>query len=124
MIKKNIFSIITALIILFLSFAKAETFSMFDNLGVRQLDKLVHACMYFAFMLVLLYENRLAVKNTGSLFILAIIPFIFGTLIEFCQSWFTLTRKGDFFDAFSNLIGIFFAIATWLLFQKFSRKKY
>ncbi|HEY5124989.1 MAG TPA: VanZ family protein [Ignavibacteria bacterium] len=123
MVKKNILSLITALVILYLSFARADTFNKVNILNFRNLDKVVHMCMYFGLMIALLYENRSAVKSTRSIFLLAIIPFTYGTLIEFFQSWLTVTRKGDFFDAVFNLIGIFLALIAWKLFQKFSKKE-
>jgi VanZ family protein len=123
MVKKNILSLITALFILYLSFAGAETFNKVNVLDFKHLDKVVHICMYFGLMIVLQYENRSAVKSTGSIFILAIIPFTFGTLIEFLQSWLTVTRKADFFDAIFNLIGIFLAMVAWRLFHNFSEKE-
>jgi VanZ family protein len=123
MVKKNILSLLTAAVILYLSFARAETFNKVDVLGLRHLDKAVHMCMYFVLMMVLQYENRSVIKSTRSIFFLAIIPFTYGTLIEFLQSWLTVTRKGDFFDAIFNLGGIILALVTWRLFQNFSKKE-
>lgn len=123
MVKKNILSLTTALVILYLSFVRAETFNKVNVLDLKHLDKAVHMFMYFGLMIVLLYENRSALKSTSSIFILAIIPLTYGTLIEFLQSWLTITRKGDFFDAFFNLIGIFLAMVAWKLFQNFSKKE-
>lgn len=123
MVKKNILSLTTALVILYLSFVRAETFNKVNVLDLKYLDKAVHMFMYFGLMMVLLYENRSALKSTSSIFILAIIPLTYGTLIEFLQSWLTITRKGDFFDDFFNLIGIFLAMVAWKLFQNFSKKE-
>jgi len=123
MVKKNILSIIIAFIILYLSLAKAETFSKVNILDFPHLDKVVHICMYFALMIFLLYENRSELKNTRSLFVLSIIPLTYGIVIEFLQSWLTVTRKGDFFDAIFNLIGIILAVMAWRVFQNFSKKE-
>ena len=123
MLKKNILSIITALVILYLSFAPADTFSKVTVFDLPFIDKAVHFSMYFGLTIVLLYENRSTVKNTGSLFLLSIIPFVYGTSIEFLQSWLTLTRKGDFLDAVFNLAGILFAMMVWRLFRRFSKRK-
>jgi VanZ family protein len=123
MIKKNILSFLTALVIIFLSFTKAETFSKVNVFKFPYLDKFVHFCMYFLFMIILIHENRHDVKNTRNYFALAIIPLIFGILIEFLQSWLTVSRKGDFFDAFFNFIGIFLAVVVCLLFQNICKRK-
>jgi VanZ family protein len=122
-LKKNILSIITALAILYLSFAPSDTFNEVNVFNLPYIDKAVHFCMYFGLTIVLLYENRSTVKNDRGLFLLSIIPFVYGTSIEFLQSWFTVTRKGDFFDAVFNLAGILFALMAWRLFLRFSKRK-
>jgi VanZ family protein len=121
MVKKNIYSLTIALAILYLSFARAETFSKVNVWDFKHLDKVVHMCMYFGLMIVLLYENRSELKYNRSLFLLAIIPFSYGSLIELLQSWLTATRKGDLFDAIFNLIGIFLALFIWSLLKRFSK---
>jgi len=123
MVKKNIFSLIIAIVILFLSFARAETFSEVNVFGLQHLDKLVHFVMYFTLTIVLLFENRLIIKNAKSLLVLSVIPFIFGSIIEILQTWLTVSRRGDFFDALINLIGIIGAATTWWLYQNFSKKE-
>ena len=123
MIKKNILSLFIAVVILFLSFARAETFSAVNVFGLQHLDKVVHFTMYFTFTIVLLFENRLIIKNAKSLLVLSVIPFIFGSLIEILQSWLTTSRRGDFFDVLINLIGIFLAAAAWSLYQNFIKNE-
>lgn len=123
MVKKNILSIITALVILYLSLAPSDTFDKVSVFNFPNADKIVHLCMYFGLTIVLLFENRSTVKNNRSLFLLAIIPFTYGVLIEFLQSWFTLTRHGEFFDAVFDLIGVLIALFTWRLFQSVNKRK-
>lgn len=118
MVKKNKFSILVALVIIFLSFARAETFSGVNVLGINHLDKIVHACMYFTLMAVLLYENRSALKKPINFILLAIIPFGLGSLIELLQSWLTVTREGDIRDVIFNLLGIVIAALAWWVLQR------
>jgi VanZ family protein len=118
MIKKNIFSILLTLVIIFLSFARAETFSGVNVLGISHLDKIVHACMYFTLMAVLLYENRSALNKSINFILLAIIPFGLGSLIELLQSWLTDTREGDIRDVIFNLLGIVLAGLAWWIIQR------
>lgn len=122
LLKKNILSLITALIILYLSLANANTFSEINDFGFPHLDKAVHFCMYFAFMIMLLYENKLSLKDKRNILFLSLIPFFYGILMECLQSWLTTTRSGDIIDAFVNLIGILIALIVWLLIQNFSKK--
>lgn len=123
MVKKNILSIITALVILYLSLAPSDTFDKVSVFNFPNVDKVVHLCMYFGLTIVLLYENKSTVKSNRSLFFLAIIPFAYGVLIEFLQSWLTLTRHGEFFDAVFDLFGVLFALFIWRLFRGFIKRK-
>lgn len=113
MVKKNIFSLLIAVIILWLSLGKADTFGKIDFSGIRNADKIVHTGMYFILTIVLLHENRSFIINAKRLLFLTTIPFLFGTSIEFLQSWLTSTRKGDFFDVCFNFIGIVLATIIW-----------
>jgi len=123
MVKKNILSIITALVILYLSLAPSDTFDKVSVFNFPNVDKVVHLCMYFGLTIVLLYENRSTLKSNRSLFLLAIIPFAYGVLIEFLQSWLTLTRHGEFFDAVFDLLGVLVALFIWRLFRGFIKRK-
>lgn len=110
MIRKNFFSIITALIIMFLSLASAETFKKIPVYHFRGIDKVVHFCMYLIFTGVILFENRKTISRTGHLFLIALIPLFFGGLMELLQSWLTTTRTGSIFDLLFNILGILFSL--------------
>lgn len=114
MIRKNLFSIIVAAAILFLSFTGPGTFSSLNIPKIPYLDKLVHAGMYFTFMLALIIDNRATLKSTRNYLILSAIPFVFGSAIEIFQSLLTKYRTGDILDACFNLIGIVFASLVWI----------
>jgi VanZ family protein len=122
LLKKNIFSIATIIAILYLSLASESTFSKVSDFGFHHLDKVVHICMYFGLMTVLLFENRLSLKNNRSIILLSIIPLTYGVLMEILQSWLTTTRTGDVLDAVFDLIGILFAIVAWKLFHNLRRR--
>jgi VanZ family protein len=121
-LKKNTLSIITTLAILYLSLAKASTFSKVSVFGFPHLDKVVHICMYFGLMTVLLFENRSSLKSNRSIILLSIIPLAYGILMELLQSWLTTTRKGDVIDAVFDLVGILLAMIAWKLFHILRRR--
>jgi VanZ family protein len=114
MIKKNIFSILIALIIMYLSLANAQTFDKAPFIDIPNIDKAVHFCMYFGLMLVIILENKNSIKSIGHLFLLGLIPLSFGILMEILQATLTVTRSGSFFDALANSAGIFVSILLWL----------
>jgi VanZ family protein len=114
MIKKNIFSILIALIIMYLSLANAHTFDKAPFIDIPNIDKAVHFCMYFGLMLVIILENKNSIKSNGHLFLLGLIPLSFGILMEILQATLTVTRSGSIFDALANSAGILVSILLWL----------
>ena len=58
MIKKNIFSIIVSLIIMYLSLANSETFEKIGFFNIPYLDKFIHFGMYFVFMSVIIFGTQ------------------------------------------------------------------
>lgn len=79
--------------------------------------------MYFGLTIVMLFESRLVINNAKSMFILSVIPFLYGVLMEFLQSWLTETRHAEFLDAFFDLLGILLALGIWKLIGRFIIKK-
>jgi len=112
MIKKNIFSILTALIIMYLSMANSHTFDDV-HIKVPNFDKLVHFCMYLGLMSVIILENLKIIKSARNLFIIGLIPLSYGIIIEIMQSTLTSTRTGSFFDALADAAGIITSILLW-----------
>jgi VanZ family protein len=117
MIRKNKISILIALIILFLSLSKSETFDTVQFINIPHLDKIVHFLMYFVLMLSLVYENRFHMIKAKNIFLLAIIPVLYGISIEFMQAYLTITRSGEFYDVCFNTLGVLFAALLWMLFK-------
>ncbi len=121
MIKKNFISFILALVILYLSLASAPTFDSKGIFEIPYFDKYAHFGLYFLFMASIIIEHRDYFKNTRQLILTALIPFTFGTLIEFLQAGLTLTRQGDVLDVIFNSTGIATAVLLWLLFKPYYR---
>ena len=114
MVKKNLFSFIVALIIMYLCITNAHNFDKVPLVKIPNFDKLVHFGMYFALMSVIILENQKTIKTIGRLFIVGIIPLSYGILIEFMQSTLTITRSGSIFDALADCIGILVSILLWI----------
>ncbi len=115
MIKKNIFPILGALIIMYLSLTSSQTFDKIPLINIPNFDKIVHFGMYFILMSVTIFVNRKTIKTTGHLFLVGLIPLFYGILMEILQSTLTLTRTGSFYDALFNCAGILVSILLWCL---------
>jgi VanZ family protein len=124
MIKNNIFTILVAMIIMYLSLASSHTFdsvTIFNS--VPNFDKFVHVGMYFGLMSVIILEHRNSIKNVRQLFLVGLIPFFYGILIEILQATLTTTRTGSVFDALADCIGILISIFVWHWFNQAKKIK-
>jgi VanZ family protein len=115
MIKKNIFSIIIAGVILYLSVSNAENYNKISLFHFHGADYLIHFLMYFGFMSVIVLEHRKEIYNIKNLLFIALIPFFYGILMELLQLFFTVSRTGSVVDTFFNLAGILCSTAICLL---------
>ncbi len=122
MIRNNKFSIIVSLIILYLSLANAKTFEQAGFFEIPYLDKIVHFGLYFCFMSVIILEHRTFFDNTRKLILIALIPFVFGSIMELLQSGVTATRKADVLDIMFNSAGIVAAILLWLFIKPYHKQ--
>lgn len=114
MAKKNIFSILIALIILYLSLTGSETFHKVPFFNIPYFDKIVHFGMYLGFMSVIILENRKSIKGNLQLFLTALIPFVYGILMELLQLIFTTSRFASFSDVIANSAGILASLLLWI----------
>lgn len=114
MIKKNKFSILVALIIMYLSMTSSHTFDKVPLINIPNIDKVVHFGMYFGLMSVIILEYRKTIKSIGNLFLTGLIPLFYGILIEIMQSTLTVTRTGSFYDALADGAGILVSILLWI----------
>ena len=122
MIKKNIYSILVALLIMYLSLTNSHTFDKVSLSGIPHIDKFVHFLMYFGLMSVIIYENRRNITSVKYLLMISIVPLFYGILMEILQSTLTTTRTGSIFDAMFNAIGILISVLVSLWVNPFKKK--
>jgi len=115
MLKKNILSIIVALVILYLSLADSQSFDDVPFLNIPYFDKIAHFLMYFGLMSVIVFEHRNAIIGRAQLGLIALIPFLYGILMEILQLTVAANRSGNIFDIIANTTGIIVAALLWLL---------
>lgn len=123
MIKKNIFTIITLLVILYLSLAGSQTFGETGFINIPYIDKIGHFALYFLLMAVIILEHRNYFQNTRQLLLTALLPFFFGISLEILQLTVTTNRKGEILDAIFNSAGIAVALFLWLFFKPYYKDK-
>jgi len=115
MIRKNIFSIIVALIIMYLSLADSDSFDNVFFADIPYFDKIVHFLMYAGLMSVIILENRKEISGNLKLFTIALIPLTYGILMEILQLTVTSGRSANIYDIIFNSAGIITSALLWLL---------
>jgi VanZ family protein len=121
MILKNKFTILTALVIIYLSLAGSQTFGTGAFINIPYIDKIGHFVLYFVLMAVIIFEHRNYFRDTRHLLLIALVPLCFGVLMEFCQMLFTSDRKGEVLDAIFDCAGIGSALYIWMVFKPYHR---
>jgi VanZ family protein len=124
MIRKNKFTIVTAMVILYLSLAGSITFGQSGILNIPYIDKIGHFGLYFTLMSVIILEHKNLFQNTRQLLLVALIPFFFGNLIEILQMTLTTNRKGEILDALANSAGITIALFLWLFIKPYYKQEF
>ena len=90
---------------MYLSLTNGEKFEKASFLHIPFLDKIVHFAMYFIMMSVIIFEHRKTIRKTRDLFLIALIPFSYGVLMEILQSTLTMSRTGSYIDVIFNSAG-------------------
>ncbi|HCI54726.1 MAG TPA: VanZ family protein [Bacteroidales bacterium] len=114
-IRKNILSIIVAIIIAIVSFMNPGDINKITILKFHNVDKLVHTIMYFALAFTLCYENRNQLLKTKNYINISLIPIIFGLFIEILQPIITRGRTTEPTDELFNLAGTILAVISWYI---------
>jgi VanZ family protein len=123
MIKKNLFSVLTALLLLYLSLTNTEKFHAFPVLRFQYLDKLVHFGMYFILMSVIIIEHRKEIRSFSNLLLISVFPLLYGILMEILQMTLTSTRSGEIMDAVFDGLGILASFLVWRLVRPMEKEK-
>jgi len=122
MLKKNMFSILLALLIMYLSLTPSSTFDKVPVINIPDFDKIVHFIMYFTLTSVIIFENRKRIKDKWILILISLIPVCFGILMEILQSLLTTSRTGSFYDIVFNCMGVLCSVLICLYIKPIRRQ--
>jgi len=116
-IRNNILSIIVAIGIAVVSFMSPGDINKINIFKLHNVDRLVHAVMYFVLALTLCYENRVRLLKVTNYIYLSIIPILFGLFIEILQPVVTKGRSAELIDEVFNIAGTVVAFFIWYIFR-------
>jgi len=116
---KPTFSIIWAIIIVFLSLLSFQNIEK-DNIQlIPHVDKIIHTFMYFILSFLLSYELKLSAKTSFLRIIYVFISCsVFGTIMEILQL-FSVYRTTDFIDVLFNISGTIIGITAYFIYKHF-----
>lgn len=123
MIWNNKYSILVAILILYLCLASPDTFENVPIYNIPFVDKLVHFGMHFLLMSVIILEHRKSLKTSDRLFMIALIPLFYGILLEILQLTLTSSRSGSFYDVIFNTAGMLSSLLLWLWIRPLLKEK-
>jgi VanZ family protein len=117
--KLFIISLIWALLILILCAIPGSSFPKKPIFNIPNLDKIVHACLYFPLAFFLGAEFDLSKKNilrlTGPLLVMIIVA-LYGGLIEVLQETIFIKRSADILDFLADVVGGLAGLTVYYLF--------
>jgi len=117
--KLFIISLIWAVVILILCAIPGNSLPRGRWFHIPNLDKIVHAALYFPLAFFLIAEFDLSKNNilrlTGPLLTMVIVA-LYGGLIEILQEKFFVNRSSDIVDFFSDVIGGLAGLTIYYLF--------
>jgi len=121
MIRKNKFTILTTLLIVYLSLAGSQTFGSGAFINIPYIDKIGHFVLYFVLMAVIIFEHRNYFRDTRHLLLIALVPICFGVTMEFFQMLLTSDRRGEVLDAIFDCAGVATALYIWMIYKPYFR---
>jgi VanZ family protein len=117
MIRRNIFSVLVACLIAYLSLSESDSFDKVSFFNFPGADKLVHFGMYFMLMSVIVFEHRKNIGRINVLLLTGLIPLFYGVLMEVLQKLATSTRTASFGDIIFDFAGVLFSVIIFLIFR-------
>ena len=94
-------------------------FSGSTKIAIPYLDKIIHGIIYAIFFIVwLLYILKAKREIKGAYWVVSIVLFIYGIIIEVLQGSFVANRTQDYWDVVANTIGILVGIVLFYIIKK------
>jgi len=121
MIIRNKFTILTTLLIFYLSLAGSQTFGSGGFINIPYVDKIGHFGLYFVLMAVIILEHRKYFRDTRHLLLIALLPISLGIALEFFQMLLTSDRRAEVLDAIFDCAGIATALYLWMIYMPYYR---
>lgn len=116
-------SILSVIIIVYLSFAPPSDFREMPKVNILFFDKIVHVALYVFLTIVLIFDfrshNKFSKNNSIYIVQCILFPIILGGCIEIAQDKWFYPRTAEWVDWFADILGV----SIGLLITHFHKRK-
>ena len=115
-------SILSVIVIVYLSFAPPSDFSEMPKVNILFFDKIVHVALYLFLTIVLIYDfrNHNKFSKNNSIYIVQCIlfPIVLGGCIEIAQDKWFYPRTAEWVDWLADILGVTIALVVTLFYKR------
>lgn len=115
-------SILSVVVILYLSFAPPSDFSEMPKVNILFFDKIIHVALYIFLTIVLIYDfrNHNKFSKNNSIYIVQCIlfPIVLGGCIEIAQDKWFYPRTAEWVDWLADILGVIIALVVTLFYKR------
>jgi len=115
-------SILSVVVILYLSFAPPSDFSEMPKVNILFFDKIVHVALYLFLTIVLIFDfrshNKFSKNNSIYIVQCILFPIVLGGCIEIAQDKWFYPRTAEWVDWLADILGVTIALVVTLFYKR------
>ena len=115
-------SILSVVVILYLSFAPPSDFSEMPKVNILFFDKIVHVALYLFLTIVLIFDfrshNKFSKNNSIYIVQCILFPIVLGGCIEIAQDKWFYPRTAEWVDWLADILGVIIALVVTLFYKR------
>lgn len=115
-------SILSVIIIVYLSFAPPSDFREMPKVNILFFDKIVHVALYLFLTIVLIFDfrshNKFSKNNSIYIVQCILFPIVLGGCIEIAQDKWFYPRTAEWVDWLADILGVIIALVVTLFYKR------
>ena len=115
-------SILSVIIIVYLSFAPPSDFREMPKVNILFFDKIVHVALYVFLTIVLIFDfrshNKFSKNNSIYIVQCILFPIVLGGCIEIAQDKWFYPRTAEWVDWLADILGVTIALVVTLFYKR------
>ncbi len=115
-------SILSVIVIVYLSFASPSDYREMPNVNILFFDKIVHVALYLFLTIVLIFDfrshNKFSKNNSIYIVQCILFPIVLGGCIEIAQDKWFYPRTAEWVDWLADILGVTIALVVTLFYKR------